>query len=695
MPVTVIVRAGVKKGDNQVRNTVNYIDENTGKVVYTYTTTGTKNSSLYPGNSHPGESFTHRYPESDDLTHALALLGWLVDQDNPANQVDADLITFGDHDQTYTIFVKSVSDSPTKAVLVGPEFSVPEMTRSWDFSNGTPAAENYIANFSQLPQDTTAKWVVEPQYDWTKADGMYEDPDITNPDDSLPSIEVDIPGQAPQILTFTTDNKYVLSLPEENADQPVFKRLQYYVGQTVPDSPKQYLSNYEDMLKAAKINGHTQQEFDSEIYWVVKPSTNQTGYTVATAAVNGEVCSLIAYVSPAQKSDLASRTRTIEFINPDTGQAFKTESQDVYFERTGQQHLTDQQSPTWGEWEYSDPLNTSWSAITQAPALPVSVKDHDQYVADLSQVDHDVPVYFSTPPQTVQVYYHKVAPAEGQVLITYVEKANPDHILGTTSVTGATGSTVPVASVINRHVPAKWQIDPSFNVPASETVPGAVTVPLIHATTPVIPGQPGVTPDNPDYDQLFHQVTRTINVENPVTNHTDVTKESVMFGRTGVMDEVTGKLIDGQYGDWYVYNPATNQLTTGQTGQWNQFDAPEFTGFTPSQAVVEAKTVTAATPDETVTITYTKDAHGHQENNDHGQPTPGNHTGNPVDYHSNIDGGVTNINHHVAINTTSQDKSQALPQTGNAISSSALVGMGLASLMAALGLGAKKKHTDK
>ncbi|TVU94382.1 LPXTG cell wall anchor domain-containing protein [Lactobacillus jensenii] len=45
-----------------------------------------------------------------------------------------------------------------------------------------------------------------------------------------------------------------------------------------------------------------------------------------------------------------------------------------------------------------------------------------------------------------------------------------------------------------------------------------------------------------------------------------------------------------------------------KTGSWEEYTAPSVTGYTPSQAKVEAKTVTAETEAASVTISYTKNA---------------------------------------------------------------------------------------
>lgn len=166
LPVEVTVRAGQKKGANQVRNRINYIDEATHQIVYSFSTIGNKNTSAYD----QGDP-TQQHPESYQIDNALQLLGYQVDSANPDNSGSADLNDFSDHDQTFTFFVKGDS---TTARLIGPEFSNPEMTRSFDFKQGqVPAAQNFVANFPLLPAGTKAKWLVNPTYDFTKQDGGY------------------------------------------------------------------------------------------------------------------------------------------------------------------------------------------------------------------------------------------------------------------------------------------------------------------------------------------------------------------------------------------------------------------------------------------------------------------------------------------------------------------------------------------
>ncbi|WP_076459823.1 Rib/alpha-like domain-containing protein [Limosilactobacillus caccae] len=121
------------------------------------------------------------------------------------------------------------------------------------------------------------------------------------------------------------------------------------------------------------------------------------------------------------------------------------------------------------------------------------------------------------------------------------------------------------------------------------------------STETVTPGENGVTPDNPDYKDLFKTVTRTINVKDPSTGKVTTEKvETVTFGRTGTFDKATNKFVD--FGTYHVY--AGNKLTDSETGTWAAYTAPEVAGYT-ADKTVEAKTVAATDSDETIELHYT------------------------------------------------------------------------------------------
>ena len=123
---------------------------------------------------------------------------------------------------------------------------------------------------------------------------------------------------------------------------------------------------------------------------------------------------------------------------------------------------------------------------------------------------------------------------------------------------------------IDNNIPAGWKIAEGFTYPGDQTDNNTITVKLVKNT--VTPGEPGVTPDNPEYKDLFTTSTRTINVyktDNSAIDHTE--KQTITFGRTGVLDQYTGKIMEGSEGTWYVYNTTTNKLTSDKTGTWAEY----------------------------------------------------------------------------------------------------------------------------
>ena len=107
----------------------------------------------------------------------------------------------------------------------------------------------------------------------------------------------------------------------------------------------------------------------------------------------------------------------------------------------------------------------------------------------------------------------------------------------------------------------------------------------------IIPGTTKHYPSGVDKDDLNKTVTRTINVISPDGKTTTI-KQPVTLQRSATVDDVTGQIT---YKDW-------------STGNWEEYDTPQISGYTPSQAKVSATTVNGNTQDKTVTITYSADA---------------------------------------------------------------------------------------
>lgn len=108
--------------------------------------------------------------------------------------------------------------------------------------------------------------------------------------------------------------------------------------------------------------------------------------------------------------------------------------------------------------------------------------------------------------------------------------------------------------------------------------PQTITVALKHATNDI--------QDSKDVVETIHY-----QYADGTQAHADNTQD-VKFSRTGTRDLVTNS------DNWQAWTPAS--------GTWAAVTSPTITGYTPSQATVTGKNVTATTPDADVTVIYTK-----------------------------------------------------------------------------------------
>ena len=92
-------------------------------------------------------------------------------------------------------------------------------------------------------------------------------------------------------------------------------------------------------------------------------------------------------------------------------------------------------------------------------------------------------------------------------------------------------------------------------------------------------------------NDLNQTLTRTITVNNPYEGTKTITQTAKIY-RDAVVDMVDGSV---EYGEW-------------STTEWPEYTVPTVDGYTPSQAVVEKKTVANGDKDAAVTINYTADS---------------------------------------------------------------------------------------
>ncbi|MCC4483139.1 mucin-binding protein [Limosilactobacillus reuteri] len=300
-----------------------------------------------------------------------------------------------------------------------------------------------------------------------------------------------------------------------------------------------------------------------------------------------------------------------------------------------------------------------------------------------------------------------VTPTEDTtVTYTFYDETDKKPVEGhDVTVTGQPGTD----QKVNLTTPEGYKLAEGQTLPTSVMMPNAnetITINLVHATKDIKPNDPGVNPSDPVYADMFKTVTRTIKVNNP-DRMVDTTTQQVNFNRTKTIDEVTDEVIS--YGNW--------TLATGSAKDWGQFNVPQLDGFISyvdgnAAKEVAEENVTADTADVTVEVTYKNSGNngnnttpGDDGNHNTNPGDNGNHNTNPGNNGNNngINNGTQNGNSDETVNTNvtnngngdnSQNNKQALPQTGNTKNDAAVAGLGLAGLLAMLGLGGLKKKRN-
>ena len=247
-------------------------------------------------------------------------------------------------------------------------------------------------------------------------------------------------------------------------------------------------------------------------------------------------------------ADHKTVTRTINVTDPD-GHT-KTAVQKADLTRTGIKDLVTGET-TWNDWSTGD-----WNEF-DTPEIkgytPTQAKvDRKQVTSDTQ--DSVINISYTADEQSINIVYK-----------------DGDQVIKTEPVTGKTGKTVTV--VIN--VPDGYDTTSKTNQTYTFKPDGNpdIVINLTHQTETVTDAK---------------TVTRTINVTNP-DGSVKTTTQKADLTRNGIKDMVTG---DIAWDNW-------------STGNWDEFDVPTIDGYTPSQAKVDAATVTGDTLDTTVNVTYT------------------------------------------------------------------------------------------
>ena len=201
-----------------------------------------------------------------------------------------------------------------------------------------------------------------------------------------------------------------------------------------------------------------------------------------------------------------------------------------------------------------------------------------------------------------------------------------------------------------------------------------------------------VDPTNPEYQDMFKTVTRDI-VTTSVSGQQTTESQSLDFGRTMT---IYGNGDPATYGKWEAGKLSADKFTTqGGSTEFASENITPVDGYTSyykigndGQKVNAAAVPSASALDKDGNpVAGTTVYVGYDKNNN---TNPGNNNG--------INNGTQNGNGDKTVNTNvtdnGQNNKQALPQTGNTKNDAAVAGLGLAGLLAMLGLGGLKKKRN-
>ena len=311
-----------------------------------------------------------------------------------------------------------------------------------------------------------------------------------------------------------------------------------------------------------------------------------------------------------------------------------------------------------GEVTYEAWSNGEWDGYT-APT-------YDGYTPSVATVEA-VKVTSDTKDSTVTITYHAVEQAQA-LTIEYVDDDDNGKVVKTQTLQGKVGQALPVAYQIDRD---KYQIVDEGKLPATVTLQADGNHLQVHVRHLVI-------------STVEHQAkTRTIVVTAPNGTKTTTPQQVVDLVRYIAVDQVTG---EQRPGEW-------------STGQWGAYQVPTIAGYTPSQTLVDAVSVTEATKDETVNVTYTVADEPAQPTPEPAQPTSENDAPATPDTVKTSETVATNVTTqpaplsaaHVATNAATPASQAQLPQTGDADDTALiLAGLAIAGSQLAL-LGIRKK----
>ena len=372
-----------------------------------------------------------------------------------------------------------------------------------------------------------------------------------------------IPGYTTQVNGNTVSDKTIMP-----ADPGQDTTITY-----VADAQSTTAKFVDDDNKGAKVgdtvtlNGKTDQTINTGLevpvhYELAKDQTIPATYTFKANGNEPIVIHLVHAKKADQNDNNLNKivTRTINVTNPD-GKT-NTIKQVAHLRRSGTIDEVTQKA-----------TYTPWTTDNWAEYDTPQISGYTPSQAKVSATTVDG----NTQDQTVTITY---SANDQSTTAKFVDDDNKGAKVGdTVTLNGKTDQTINTGL----EVPVHYELAKDQTIPATYTFKAngnePIVIHLVHAKKA----------DQND-NNLNKIVTRTINVTNP-DGKTNTIKQVAHLRRSGTIDEVTQKA---------TYTPWT-------TDNWAEYDTPQISGYTPSQAKVSATTVDGNTQDLMVTITYSAD----------------------------------------------------------------------------------------
>ena len=289
-------------------------------------------------------------------------------------------------------------------------------------------------------------------------------------------------------------------------------------------------------------------------------------------------------------------SQVIHYVYQNGSKALDNHIDSVHFVRDGYHDEFDN-TDHWNSWMPSDNYHF---AEVHSPKI-------QGFTSDIQFVDQVTVNPSSQNIEKTVTYHGNVQLAH----VKYVDDSDNGRVMSRDDLSGHTGEIDSYTTSKNiKNYTSQGYVFVSDNYPATgvvfdnnDLVDQYFEVHFKHGTTTVTPDHPQANgtelSNNPK--QSFHGVEssdlnktiiRTIKITQPdgtVTNKVQTAK----LTRNADVDEVTGEVT---YSDW-------------TTGYWSDYTAPSVPGYTASPSRISGQSVTGATQDQTVNITYTANDH--------------------------------------------------------------------------------------